>query len=313
MYTALKQRRVVDKILTKVVVGYDLSQEFTGQYLFPDVPSDEMSGKIIKFGKEAYVIVNTKRAPGETVRSVGFPYSSDEFVLANRLLESKVPVEFVEETAKVPGINVKTRAVNIVMRKMRLEGEYDKAILATTASNYASGHTESLSGSSQWSDPTADVLTQIDDAKATIRAKTGREPNVLHLDYNAFKALKRNQAIKEHFKHAQKASITTEMMASYFDVETVVVAKAVYTATPGSPFEDVWGRNTVLAYVPPKSLQAKEYPSFGYNYVGASYPKVEKEYFRQEDRSWHNPVLFRDKAIITDNAAGFLFQNTTEA
>ncbi len=56
MNTALKQRRVVDRILTKVVMGYDLDQEFTAHHLFPDVDVPEMGGKIIKFGKEAFIV-----------------------------------------------------------------------------------------------------------------------------------------------------------------------------------------------------------------------------------------------------------------
>ena len=111
--------RVVDTVLTKVVLGYNLEQQFTGQHLFPDVNVPLMGGKILKFGKEAYVVTNTVRAPGETVRSIGIIYSSDDYALVNRLLEGTVPEEFATEMNKVPGINAQTLAVNQVMQKMR--------------------------------------------------------------------------------------------------------------------------------------------------------------------------------------------------
>ncbi len=309
----LKERRIVDKVLTKVALGYNLDQEFSGHHLFPDVETNEMGGKIIKFGKEAYIVRNTKRAPGETVRGIGIAYSSEDYVLENRLLEAISPEEFIEEAAKNPSIALKSRAVNTVMRTMRLEGEWEKAQLADNPASYATGHTQVLSGSDMWSDENADVLTQINDIKSTVRAKTGREPNVLHIDYHGFNALKRNQRIREQFKYSGKDSITIDMLASYLDMDKVVVAKAVYTPDADAPFTDVFARNARIAFVPPKNLQAKEYPSFAYNYVGKGFPKVEKEYFDKSDRSWHNPVLFRDKAIITDPAAGFLLQGTTSA
>ena len=114
-----KRLRVVDTILTKVVLGYNLDQEFSGHHLFPDVSVSAMGGKIIKFGKESYIVTDTTRAPGETVRSIGIIYSSDDYALVNRLLEGTVPEEFATEMNKVPGINAQTLAVNQVMQKMR--------------------------------------------------------------------------------------------------------------------------------------------------------------------------------------------------
>lgn len=309
MNTALSNRRVVDKVLTNVVLGYDLDQEFSGHHLFPDVAVNEFGGKIVRFGKEAYVILNTKRAPGETVRGVGISYSTQDYVLNNRLLEALSPEEFIEIGQKA-NIAVKAQAVNKVFRLMRLEGEYDKATLALDPNHYGSSNKTTLSGNSQWSDPTADVLTQVSDARETIRSKTGRYPNVFHLDAKGFAALRKNNAIKQQFKYSGKPSITTDMLASYFDVDKVVVGRAVSTGVNGD-FVDIWAGSSVLAYVPPKAMQSQAVMSYGYNYVHKGYPLVEKEYYDKSDRSWHNPVLFRDKAVLTDPDAGFLFIATT--
>ncbi|WP_230660472.1 major capsid protein [Psychrobacter sp. I-STPA10] len=310
MSSILYNKPKTDKVLTKVVRGYDLDQEFSGHHLFPDIDVDEFAGKIVMFGKEAYIVINTKRAPGETVRGIGITYSSNDYVLENRLLEALSPEEFIEIGNK-NNIAVKAQAVTAVYRAMRLEGEYDKAILANNADHYASTNKTTLSGSSLWNDPTANVLEQVEDAKSTIRAKTGRYPNVFHLDADGFAGLKRNEAIKEQFKYSGKASINTEMLADYFGIEKVVVGRAIRAASLTDDFVDLWADNSILAYVPPKKLQSQASPSFGYNYVHRGFPIVEKEYYDKSDRSWHNPVLFRDKAIITDGGAGFLFINTT--
>ena len=302
--------RVVDTVLTKVVLGYNLEQQFTGQHLFPDVNVPLMGGKILKFGKEAYVVTNTVRAPGETVRNVSVAYSSASYALENRLLEGKVAEEFLEESAKVPGVNLQTRAVNTVMKKMRLEGEANKAKLATSASAYATGHTEALSGNDQWDNAASNPLEAISDAKAKIRKSTGQYPNVLHLDVYAYEALKRHPKIIKQLKYSGKDSITTAMLANYFDIENLVVAKAVTVADPNADFTELWGNNTILAYVAPAGARNMEEPSFGYNYVLQGLPRVEKGYFENSDRSWHYPVHFADQAVVTSPGAGFLFTNT---
>ena len=302
--------RVVDTVLTKVVLGYNLEQQFTGQHLFPDVNVPLMGGKILKFGKEAYVVTNTVRAPGETVRNVSVAYSSESYALENRLLEGKVAEEFLEESAKLPGVNLQTRAVNTVMKKMRLEGEANKAKLATSASAYATGHTEALSGNDQWDNAASNPLEAISDAKAKIRKSTGQYPNVLHLDVYAYEALKRHPKIIEQFKYSGKDSITTAMLANYFDIENLVVAKAVTVADPNADFTALWGNNTILADVAPAGARNMEEPSFGYNYVLQGLPRVEKGYFENSDRSWHYPVHFADQAVVTSPGAGFLFTNT---
>ncbi len=310
MHSTLKDRRVVNKVLTNLVLGYNLDQEFSGHHLFPDVPVTEIGGDIIKFGKEAFMIMDTERAPGETVRGVGTTYSSNQYVLKNRLLEAITPEEFEEQSGKI-GISNLARSVSRVYSMMRLEGEYHKAQLANNPDNYALNNKATLSGSDQWSDPNSDVLQMVNDAKETIRAKTGRYPNVFHLDAKGYNYLKRNTEIKKQYQHNGGKSITLDMLADYFDVEKVVVGRSVHVENLDSDFQDIWKDNSILAYVPPKLIRAKETQSFGYNYVHKGFPKVEKEYFSNDDRSWHNPVLFRDKAVLTDNGAGFLFMNTT--
>ncbi len=34
MHNTLRDKRIVDKVLTKLVMGYDLDQEFSGHHLF---------------------------------------------------------------------------------------------------------------------------------------------------------------------------------------------------------------------------------------------------------------------------------------
>ncbi len=310
MSSYLKSKRVTDKILTAVLLGFVLDQKFTGHYLFPDVPVKSSGGKIVKFGKEAFTLVNSKRAPGESVKSIGISYSNEHYNLTNRLLEAKVPEEDLEE-AKEANIKVQSIAVQTVYERMRLEGEYDKSVLANDPNNYPPENKVTLSGSSQWSDPNADVLGQFQLANKVIRKKTGHNANIFHLDLEGFEALKNNNHIKERFKYSSQANIGEKQLEEYFGVEKVVVASSLHYDPTLNEFLEVWRDNSQLAYVAPKHLRDKSRPSFGYNYVKKGLPIVEKGYFEKSDRSLHNPVLFEDAAVITDNGAGYLFINTT--
>lgn len=312
MHSLLKQRRLVDAVLTNVVLGYNLDQQFSGHHLFPDVSVNALAGKIIKFGKEAFVIVNSKTAQGATILGVGMKYSSDVYELNLRKLAAMATIEEIESADKLKAIKFKSRAVAQVMQRMRLEGEYDMAKLATSADSYPDNHKETLSGTSQWSNINADIDTQIEDAKATIRAKIGREPNVLHLDYNGYRGMRKNKAIRTAILGTTgKGTITAQMLADHFELDKVVVGKSLYLTDKDAEFEDIWQNNSILAYVPEKSLQDKSEPSFGYNYIQDGYPYVAKEHFDESNDTWQNKVYFRDKAIITYPEAGFLFQNTT--
>lgn len=307
---SFQRTRPTDKILTSVLLGYDMDQEFSGQHLFPDVEVPDMSGKIISFGKEAYQIIDTKRAPGETVRGIGISYSNDKYYLEERLLEALVDESEVADSRKA-NIPILSIAVSAVYESMRLEGEYDKASLALDPANYSATNKASLSGTSLWNDPTADLIQQVGDAKEAIRAKTGKYPNVFHLDPLGFAGLQNNLAILAKLKFGNKAFVDEAFLAQYFGVEKVVVGKAIHLDENGGDFLNLWKDSSVLAYVPPPNLRNKRQRSFGYNYTAKGYPLVEKEYFNNSDRSYHAPVIFHDKAILTDNGAGFLFQNTT--
>ena len=312
MASILRQTRVADTVLTKVVKGYNLDQQYSGHHLFPDVPVKAQAGKIVKFGKEAFVIIDTKTAPGATILGVGINYSSDTYDLNIRKLKAIAPIEVIEAANNLKFIKYKSRAVNNVMQRMRLESEYDMAKLATNPSNYPSTHLSTLSGTSQWSDPTADIDAQMEDAKSTIRASIGREPNVLHLDYQGYLAMRKNKELRLSILGSTgKGTLTAQMLAEHFELDKVVVGKSLSLTDEKADFEDVWKNNSILAYVAPKSLQDQAEPSFGYNYVEDGYPYVDKEYFDHSNDTWNNTVYFRDKAIITYPEAGFLFQNTT--
>lgn len=301
---------VIDPILSTHARGYRNS-EFISHLLFPRVTIPNRSMRVIRFGKEAFRKLTTRRAPGADVRTVQYGYASDPVALVQDALQAAVPVEHQEEAASVPGIDLGRAAINMVLDVVDLGAEYEAAQLARSATNYDANHKVTLAAAARWTDPNSDPAGDIDAGKEAIRRSIGRYPTTLVLGATAFNALKRHPKIKEQFKYTSSQSITTAMLAAFFDVERVIVGKAVWlpeNAADNAMASDVWGDDALLAYVPVNGNGYME-PSYGYTYELSGYPQVEAPWYRRENKSWLYPTTVERRVLLTGAEGGFLFQN----
>ncbi|WP_225341601.1 MULTISPECIES: major capsid protein [Agrobacterium tumefaciens complex] len=310
--TTLNQRSaaVVDPILSTHARGYRNST-FIASVLLPRVSIPNRSMQVIKFGKEAFRKLNTRRAPGAATKRVQYGYAAEPVALVQDSLEGIVPTEHQQEAEKVPGINLGAGAVNMVLDVLDLNLEIDSANIVRNPANYDNNHKVALVGASRWTDPASDPKGDFDEAKEVIRRSIGRYPNTLALGPNAGNALKNHPKIKEQFKYTSKESISDDMLAAYFEVKKVVVGAAVYlpeTATDADLANDVWGNDAILAYVP-EAGDNFQVPSFAYTYELQGYPQVEQPYYERPIKSWVYPTTVERRPILTGAEGGFLFQN----
>lgn len=305
---------VVDPILSTHARGYRNS-EFVAASLFPRVSIPNRSMRVIRFGKEAFRMMNTRRAPGANKKRVQYGYASDPVSLVQDALEGVVPIEHQEEAQSIPGIDLGAGAVNMVLDVVDLGLEYECAQIARTSGSYDANHKLALTGTDRWSSGTSTPVTDIDAGKEAIRGSIGRYPNTLMLGPSAFNGLKRHPTIKEQFKYTSSQSITTEMLAAALDLKNVVVGKGVYlpeTAADTAMASDIWGDDAILAYVP-ETGDNYQVPSFGYTYELMGYPLVEQPYFERSNDSWIYPTKFERRPYLTGAEGGFLFQNAGAA
>ncbi|MEO1477996.1 MAG: major capsid protein, partial [Bacteroidota bacterium] len=195
------------------------------------------------------------------------------------------------------------------------------AQLALDADNYGANNKVALAGGDKWSAAGSKPADQINEAKSAIRKQIGTDPNTLLLSGDAFDALKENASLLDKIKYTQRGVITADLIASAFDVERVLIGKAVYAENEdAAEFTDIWGNNAVLAYVPagasmtyaPSSdgmMMNREEPSYGYTYVIEGMPMVEQPYYDPNSKSWVYPVTYDATPVLSGVAAGYLFQN----
>lgn len=301
---------VVDPILSTHARGYR-NAEFISHLLFPRVTIPNRSMQVIKFGKEGFRKMNTRRAPGSDKKRVQYGYASDPVALLQDALEGVVPVEHQQEAASIPGIDLGVGAINMVLDVIDLGHEVEAAQIARASANYDNNHKVTLTTTARWTDPNSDPAADVNEGKEAIRRSIGRYPNTLVIGATAFNALKFHPKIKEQFKYTSSSSITTDMLAAYFDVKRVIVGKAVYlpeTAADSELAQDVWGDDAVLAYVP-ETGENYQVPSYGYTYELNGYPQVKKPYFWEPNDSWIYPTTTERRVILTGAEGGFLFQN----
>lgn len=297
--------RLIDPILTNVAQGYR-NAEFVGSILFPRVPVFASGGQIIEFGKEAFYSYNLRRTPGGATKRIQFGYLGKPFALVQDSGEVPVPREWMRDASVVPGIDLGARAINLGMKVITKGLEIDQAALATNPANYDASHTVVLAGATKWSAATGTPSVDIDNAREAIRASVGVYPNVVLLSAKAFAAARNNPNVTARFQYTTADSITEAMLANLWNVDQVVVGKAL-TMTDAGVASDIWGNNVILASTNLGSGNAEE-PSYGYTYTMDGNPLVEPTYWDPATKSWVYPVNYERVPVLSGISSGYLIQ-----
>ena len=302
------QARVQDPIITTVARGYRSPAAAVASVLFPIVSVSARAGRILSFGPDDFKIVSTVRAPGTNTRRVQFGHASGSFSLVDHRLEAAVPVELQEEATAVPGIDLAAHAVRRVQNVMALERESQAAGLARNAGNYAASNKETLSGTSQWDNPASDPFSDIMGGKEVIRSQIGTRPTVLALGPKPLTALRTHAKVLDRLStSSDRPPATLQQLQALFELSLIVEGEAVYH--DGTSFQDVWGKDAILAYTTPASMQDMGSPNYGYTYQLRDGLEVEEGYFDPNTNTWYYPTKDAYQPVLAGASAGFLFKD----
>lgn len=304
-----RQAQVIDPILSTQSRGYS-NPEFIGTKLLPYADLPERSMKVIRFGKDSFRrYIDTRRAPGAPVKRVQFGYEADPVALKQEALEALVPDE-IGQGAKVPGIDLAAISIATSQDIIALGREVEIATLVRDASKYDNNHKITLAGSDKWTDPASDPAADVKAAREAVRRSIGRYPNVLTLGPDVFNAASEHPKVVERYKYTSPESVTAALLARYFDVDEVLVGKAVAlpdTAADTALADDVWGKDAILTYRP--SGSSLLVPAYGYTYRLVGYPMVEQPYYERHIKSWVYPLTEEYRPYVTGVEAGFLIKD----
>jgi len=244
----------VDPLLSGISVAYR-NRVYIAPTIAPVIPSQLDAGKFAVYNQADWFRNEAgKRAAGTRAKRGSYGITFDSYLCEEVAFAREVPDE-LRRNAMEP-IRPDQDGTEYATDKVMLAKEVRVATKMTTAANWASGNTVTLSGTSQWSDYTnSDPISDVEAALDTIHGKTGMRVNTMVLPFLIWKKLKHHPDIVDRIKYSQKGLVTIDLLGEIFEIENILLAEALYTTTnegvaAGSEsYSYVWGKDVVLAYV----------------------------------------------------------------
>jgi hypothetical protein len=257
----------VDNVLTNISLGWP-ALGLVGENLFPAIGVAKQSDKYNVFGREGWLPEQDYRAPGTVANEIpGMQLSKDTYYAQEHSLQ--IPVTDEERENADSPLSPDRDGTELVTSKIILGREFAMYNYVSNVSNYATGHSLTLSGTSQWSDYTnSDPIAAVRGAIRTIHSKIFMEPNVMVLPYYVYSILQDHPKLLARIQYAQKALITADLMAELFGIDRIIVpGVGIGSGNPGQTMtvSYLWGKDVILAWVPPRPGQ--KIPAFGYEFV----------------------------------------------
>jgi hypothetical protein len=263
----------VDAILTNISVAYmQRAENFIADKVFPVVPVDKQSDRYFRYTKNDWLRDEAKvRADGTESIGSGYNITTDTY-FADVFAIHKDVGDQTRANADAP-INVDREAAEFVTHRLLTRRELQfvsdfmqGGVWGATASGVSGS---AASGEfTQWNNYTAsDPIQDIEAGKAAILSVTGYEANTLVLGYDVFRALKNHPDLVDRIKYTSSQTITEDMLARMFDIERVLVSKAIRATNAEGAAEAygfATGKTALLAHVAPNPGLLT--PSAGYTF-----------------------------------------------
>lgn len=261
----LSNLRVVDPVLSNLAIGYGGNMFGAAEALFPIVEVDKEGGKIPVFGKDQFRAYNTERAlRAKSNRIQPSDVGGIDIALDEHDLE--YPIDYREN--KEAAFPLRAHATHVVTEGIQLRREKACADMAQDPANYPASNKIALSGTSQFSDGSnSDPEGVVDDGKEAIRKAIAKDANTMVIGPSSWKTMKRHPKLRELLSTASKRLIRLEDLQDIFEIENILIGKAVSAADNEDQVSDLWQDNIVLAYVPKKQADMERNlyePSYGY-------------------------------------------------
>ena len=302
----------INAALTNVSLAYR-NPAFIADVIAPPVAVRKQQDSYFVYdaAREAFRSTDDRRAPGTEANEVDFALSSDTYYCEDHALVSIVPDE--ERENADPAIQPDIDRVEFLSDKINLNKEVE---LAATVATDSSLPGSTLSGDTQWSDAGSDPITAVETGKAAVVAACQVVPNTLVLPYDVYAKVRTHSDVLGHLQYTTRGVPTPDVLAGLFDVENVLVPRAVKnTALPGNTasMAYVWGKHAFLCYVPPRP--GLKTVSFANTFVWTSAPgavsghlvETWRDHTRKSDvvrvqRYYDQKVIAADAIYVWKNA-----------
>lgn len=307
---SMQSLRVNDPVITNIVHGYAQADSIA-PFIAPSVPVAVRAGKVVKFGKEQFAVLDTRRAPGSTIQRLSTGFTTEGFYLEQYALASEVPEEAYQEAMNGEArLDLRMASSLRTASNVMLSWERDVIQKVTTASAYESTCTTTLLGTSKFSNSASDPEQTIQVWKEAVRAQIGCYPNSAVISTDVYNALKFHPIFRDRVKYTSSASINLDMLAQWFDLPRGIrIAQKVTFDTVTGRLTDIMPAGTVLLFFSPEvgigdgflpiEGADKAVPSFAYTYMLDGYPIATPERFDDNRRVYVTDLIIEQVLQMT--------------
>jgi hypothetical protein len=273
----------VQAALTMIATAYLQDQKnYVADQVFPVVPVEHQSDKYFAFSKDDFFRDEAQQR-ADTAESAGggFNLTSNSSYSADVWAFHKDLGEQTRRNAD-PAVDMDMATTKFCMQKLLIRKDrffattYLKTGLWGTDNVGTAGGTPGTTTPAFWNDDAnGDPFTDIAVGQTTILQNTGFEANTLLMTFPVYQALRKHPLVVDRIKYTTRADaskITPELMAGAFDVDRVLVSKAVYnSAQEGATgsYSFIAGKNALLCHVAPEP--GIMIPSAGYVFAWSGF------------------------------------------
>lgn len=275
----------VNAPLTNVSVAYlQDASKFIATKIFPKVKVEKQSDLFWKYSKSDWRRTDAqRRAPSTESPGVGWSTTTDQYFAHVYAVHKDIDDQLRANADS--NFNLDSDATKFVTNQLLLKRDIDWAAQYFKAGVWATEYTGVASAPTgnqflQWDQGASDPLTDTTDWFTELEELTGFDINKLVLGVDVWKALKNHPAILDRIKYTQKGVVTQDLVASFFGVDQILVAKATRATGPqiadaaaqdaAATYERIVDKKSVLAVYAP-SAPSLLTPSAGYTFVWNGY------------------------------------------
>lgn len=256
----------IDQVLTQISLGYP-NLGLVGDVLAPTVRVAKQSDLYYVFGREGWLPEDDYRAPGEEATEIpGLSVSTNPYFAREYALQIAITDE-ERENADRP-LDPDRDGTELVTSKLVLRREKRIKDLVTATASYHTGHSVTLAGTDQWSDPASTPIADLKAGLRKVHSVLFMEPNLAIIPYEVMSVLEDHADFIERIKYSMPGIITADIIASVVGLQRIVVPGVGFNSgVPGGTqtLGYMWGKDVVLAWVPPRA--GLKTPAFMYEFV----------------------------------------------
>ena len=255
----------VDAQLSNVSVRYQ-NQSYIANALMPTVDVLKESDQFVLYGKDNLKNPSSVRAnKAEANRHEYTILGRDTYACVEHALK-----DFVTDRDRAQSDDPLDPEMDITVHLtdlMLLEYEIAVATQVATAANYDTGHSTTLTGTSQWSDyANSDPIGDVRTGMTKVLSVTARMPNIGWMGQNTWDTLIDHPDVVARTKSVGKDP-TMERVAQIFGLDRLLIGRAIKDVAPlnviGTP-AFVWGKDFGVMYNPPNP--GIRTPAYGYTF-----------------------------------------------